>query len=187
MTHVIRKQPRGPNHPSKTGRSSKILASIRRRNSKCRANKDVTKPPKLTAKYGTKPVEPAANSRRNHQLLRRLKNRKFVNPTGHITTSLRKLLANQGIHQMTRMQRKWESVIDRREAVQMPEAELNQFNEDFKLWYKQGCPDSRETYFWRIKYCALIELGMEYRYWRAVRRIHEMRYDRGLKTAISRE
>jgi hypothetical protein len=194
MTHVIRKQQRGPNHP-KNNRSKlrKLLSQLPSRQSqptqvyRCFKG-DVLKRPKLVATYHhTKPL-PRNDSRRNHQLLRRLQGRKFVDGTGYLTPTLRQLLANQGLHQMTRLQRKWQEIEERSgQRPLLPEAERQQFKQDFSLWYKQGCPETRENYFWRIKYCGLIELGLEGHYWAPIRRQHEQRHKRGLKNALYRD
>ena len=195
MTHVIRKQPRGRNHP-KSGRSialRKLLGQMAvpaqsqtTQVYRCLAG-ELKKKPKLYPTYCSAKPLPRNDSRRNHQLLRRLQNRKFVDGTGHLTPTLRKLLANQGIHQMTRLQRKWEEIEERCGQSSLPEAERQQFKRDFSIWYKQGSPETRENYFWRIKYCGLIELGLEGHYWAPIRQLHEQRHKRGLKNALYRD
>jgi hypothetical protein len=88
---------------------------------------------------------------------------------------------------MTRLQRKWQEIEERSSQSSLPEAERLQFKRDFSLWYKQGAPETRENYFWRIKYCGLIELGLEGHYWAPIRRLHEQRHKRGLKNALYRD
>lgn len=190
MTHVIRKQRRGPNHP-KNNRSSlrKLLGQMYVPAQVYRCLKgEGSKRSKLTATYHHAKPLPRNDSRRNHQLLRRLQGRKFVDGTGHLTPTLRALLANQGLHQMTRLQRKWQEIEERSgQTPLLPEAERQQFKRDFSLWYKQGRPETRENYFWRIKYCGLIELGLEGHYWAPIRQLHEQRHKRGLKNALYRD
>ena len=122
----------------------------------------------------------------NH-VAKRLQDRRYVDPTG----TLRQVLANNHIYQQPRLQQKVESVELRVQQADRywtgTEQEREQFKLDFKTWYTGGQPETRDNYFWRIKYCGLIELGVEYQYLMNIHKLHQMRRNRYLKSALDYE
>jgi hypothetical protein len=183
MTHIQRRKPRR----STSTRLRKLLNQMANTTPPRTLKKLFEKKPKRTARYFRVKSKPPNYSRRNHALLRRLKSSRFLTPTGHVKSSLRQILASQGIHQKSRLESTWDDILDRMNQISLPKLEQLQFNRDFNQWYKQGCPETRENYFWRIKYCGLIELGLDYKHWKAIKQLHEQRHNRGLKSSIDYE
>jgi hypothetical protein len=120
----------------------------------------------------------------NH-VAKRLQDRRFVTSTG----TLRQMLSNSGIYQAPRLLAKCEELELRvqQAANTLTTQEFYQFNQDFKTWYTQGQPETRDNYFWRIKYCGLIELGVDWHYWMPLKHLHQMRKQRHLKSALDYE
>lgn len=145
------------------------------------------KKPRLVARYARVKPEPRGYSRRNHAMLRRFQTNKFLTPSGQVRLTIRQALANQGIHQMSRLESHWADIEQRCNQVTLPELERVKFKQDFQAWYQAGLPETRENYFWRIKYCGLIELGVERYHWYKIRQLHQMRQSRGLKNALYRD
>jgi hypothetical protein len=139
------------------------------------------KQPKMVAQYARVKPNPRGYDRWNHAVIRRLQAKRFLTPTGHVKASLRQILANQGVHQMSILERKWADCEERLNQVSLSDAEAIEFKKAFNTWHKEGCPDTRETYFWRIKYCGLIELGVEMRYIKPLLDAQQARRARGLK------
>jgi hypothetical protein len=139
------------------------------------------KQPKMVAQYARVKPHPRGYDRWNHAVIRRLQAKRFLTPTGHVKASLRQILASHGIEQASLLERKWSDYEERLQQVQLPEAERVVFRKAFSTWYKAGCPETRENYFWRIKYCGLIELGVEGRYLKPLLDAQRARRARGLK------
>ena len=182
MTHVQRIKSR----PQRSSKLRKLLNSIRPQAVR-RLTPRFEKQPRLVARYGRVKPEPRGYSRRNHAMLRRFKTSRFLTPSGHVRLTLRQALANQGIHQISRLESRWADIEDRCNQVTLPELERAKFKQDFHAWHQAGSPETRENYFWRIKYCGLIELGVERYHWHKIRQLHQMRQGRGLKNALCRD
>jgi len=181
MTHVQRLKPRP--YRNKSGKLRQLLAraggQIPAR--RCLTQRTV-KNTKMVAQYARIKPHPRGYDRWNHALIRRLQNKRFLTPSGHLRTSLRQLLAAQGLHQMSRIERKWASIEERcGQLAPIPELELAKFKQDFNAWYQAGCPETKETYFWRIKYYGRIELGLEGKYYYPLLQAQKQRQARGLK------
>jgi TfoX/Sxy family transcriptional regulator of competence genes len=118
----------------------------------------------------------------HNRVAKRLQDRRFVTSTG----TLRQMLGNSGIYQAPRLLAKCEELELRvqQAANTLTTQEFYQFNQDFKTWYKTGQLETRDNYFWRIKYCGLIELGVDWHYWMPLKHLHQMRKDRHLKSAL---
>lgn len=117
----------------------------------------------------------------------RREDRQWLNTNG----TLRQVLASKGIYQQPRLENRFEDILNRVEQADRnwhgTEQAREQFKLDFKTWYTSGQPETRDNYFWRIKYCGLIELGIEYNYLKPLYKLHQMRKDRGLKSALDYE
>jgi len=181
MTHVQKPRPRSR---LKSHKLRKLLNRINPGAPRRCIRPQGSKKPRAVVQYARVKPEPRGYSGRNHALLRRLQSRKFLLPNGELRATLRQALASQGIHQMSRLAAKWEEIQERMAQIQLPRWEADQFRLDFNQWCRQGSPETRENYFWRIKYCGLIELGLEYRHWNVIRQLHQKRHDRGLKNAL---
>lgn len=198
MTHVIRKQRRGKNHPKNiiSRPLRNLLSQMPVTQSqvtqvyRCLKGKIVNRL-KRRAHYGVNKPLPYNNLRRNHIMLRRLQSRKFVDGTGMLSPTLRQLLANQGLHQMPRLVSRINDIEQRVQQAsthwQGTEQERLKFKDDFTQWIKTGAEETRENVFWRIKYYEYIQLGLEFHYWKPIERQHKLRHARGLKSALHRD
>jgi hypothetical protein len=181
MTHVKRLKPR-----RRSSKLRKLLSQITPAAPRF-LRPEIKQPKKIIPTYGRKKPLPYGYERRNHAMLSRFQRRKFLTPGGHVRSTLRQALASQGIYQASRLDSKWNDIEQRCQQSDLPEPQRSEFKQEFALWYKQGCPETRENYFWRIKYCGLIELGLEYRHYRDIRQLHLQRQKRQLKSALDHD
>jgi hypothetical protein len=126
----------------------------------------------------------------NH-VAKRLQDRREDSQWLNTNGTLRQVLASSNIYQQPRLKQKFEDILQRVQQAdhnwQGTEQAREQFKLEFKTWMKSGQPETRDNYFWRIKYCGLIELGIEYHYLKPLYKMQQMRRDRGLRSALDLE